>query len=208
MGVFEQACILSNESFLKTIPDVLPEPQYSRKHIRAMNRIINKMRNDRYHRLTTGTIKALVVAAVILSLALSVFAIPSVREYVITQFKTHSVFRTVSTEDSQYVTDLTVGYIPEGFELVEEVEKPLKIAYDYYKGSDWIIVEKTSNKMETGFDTEKKNAKIILVKNTEYYLFNYSESYNGIVWFRGEYIYSVNGTMSQDVLLAIAETTT
>ena len=129
MGVFEQACILSNESFLKTIPDVLPEPQYSRKHIRAMSRIINKMRNDRYHRLTTGTIKVLVVAAVILSLALTAFAIPSIREYVITQFKTHSVFRAVSTEDSQYVTDLTVGYIPEGFELVEFQNKKERINF-------------------------------------------------------------------------------
>ena len=208
MGVFEQACILSNESFLKTIPDVLPEPQYSRKHIRAMNRIINKMRNDRYHRLTTGTIKVLVVAAVILSLALTAFAIPSVREYIITQFKTHSVFRTVSTEDSQPVTDLTVGYIPEGFELVKEEEDELRLSCFYSRDNDWFIVEKTAERMETGFDTEKLNARIVVVDNIEYFSYTHSENSNGIVWCKDGYIYSVKGNISYDILITIAKTIT
>ncbi len=201
MGVFEQACILSNESFLKTIPDVLPEPQYSRKHIRAMNRIINKMRNDRYHRLTTGTIKALVVAAVILSLALSAFAIPSVRDYVITQFKTHSVFRTVSTEDSQLVTDLTVGYIPEGFELVEKQKDSLRVSCYYEKSDDWLIVEKISKKLETGINTELKN--ITALGEKEHIVYTNSNTNGGMVWCDNSYIYSVKGTLPKEELMKI-----
>ncbi len=206
MGVFEQACILSNESFLKTIPDVLPEPQYSRKHIRAMNRIINKMRNDRYHRLTTGTIKALVVAAVILSLALSAFAIPSIRDYVITQFKTHSVFRTVSTEDSQPVTDLTVGYIPEGFELVEKNEDKFGIKFKYCNESnDWIVVYKLLEKNEIGFDTQDFQMKRKTANNgIEYLIYKTYNNNFGVIWHYDNYIYYIEGIVSQEDLIKIA----
>ncbi|MBQ8765252.1 MAG: DUF4367 domain-containing protein [Clostridia bacterium] len=207
MGAFEQACIMSNESFLKTIPDVLPQPEYSKKHIRAMNRIINKMRDDHYHRFTTGTVKVLVVAAIILSLALSAFAIPSVREYVITQFKTHSVFRAVSTEDSKPVTDLTVGYIPEGFELVEEENKNERSVCVFANGDDWFIVEKSMNKTEVGIDTEESGITRIVHDDMEYLFYINPQTNSGTLWYREDYIYSIKGTISQDEQIEIAKST-
>ena len=206
MGVFEQACIMSNESFLKTIPDVLPEPQYSRKHIRKINRLINKMRNDRYHRLTTGTVKVLVVAAIILSLALSAFAIPSVREYVITQFKTHSVFRAVSTEDSKPVTELTVGYIPEGFELVEEKKNKWRYMCNLSNESnDWIVISKATKNAEIAIDTQTSGYEVNMNNGKEYIFFQSDDEVGGLIWYTETHTYTISGNIDKEKLFRIAE---
>lgn len=206
MGVFEQACIMSNESFLKTIPDVLPEPQYSQKHIRKMNRLINKMRNDRYHRLTTGTVKVLVVAAIILSLALSAFAIPSVREYVITQFKTHSVFRAVSTEDSKPVTDLTVGYIPEGFDMTKEDKNEWGYTCTLSnENNDWIVISKVTKGAEINIDTQTSGYEVNLNNGKEYIIFESDDEVGGLVWFTEIYTYTISSNIEKEKLFQIAE---
>lgn len=206
MNVLQQACMLSNESFMSTIPDIVPEPQYSKKHIRTMNKLLNKMRDNRYHYFTTGTVRVLIAAAIILSLVVSAFAIPSVREYVITKFNTHSVFRAVSTEDSQYVTDLTVGYIPEGFELVEETEDKNVFKYKYSSTpNNWIVVYKTSKNNEIGIDTEKYDLKTITYNNKEYQYYTSIDGVNGVVWYYNNYMYCVNGSVSYEDLLVVVD---
>ena len=208
MNVLQQACMLSNESFMSTIPDIVPEPQYSKKHIRTMNKLLNKMRDNRYHYFTTGTVRVLIAAAIILSLVVSAFAIPSVREYVITKFNTHSVFRAVSTEDSQYVTDLTVGYIPEGFELVEEDEQKLGFKYKYYDNyNKWVLVEKTTNITDFAFDTEKHDARTVIREQIEYVIYENSQTSKGIIWIDNGYIYSIKGNVSCEEILKIAQET-
>ncbi len=205
MNVLQQACMLSNESFMSTIPDIVPEPQYSKKHIRTMNKLLNKMRDNRYHYFTTGTVRVLIAAAIIFSLVVSAFAIPSVREYVITKFNTHSVFRAVSTEDSQYVTDLTVGYIPEGFELVEEDENRWEYTYLLYdETDDCLIINKTTKFAEIGFDIEEAPIKTVVSNGIEYILYEDYDNHYGVVWYCDSYVYYIEGNVCQEELLKIA----
>ena len=43
MSKFARACILSYEEWVATIPEELPKPEYSKRHIRRMNALKNKM---------------------------------------------------------------------------------------------------------------------------------------------------------------------
>ena len=63
MNNFEKACELSLNDWLATIPDIVPEAEYTDKHEKWLKKLFNKMRDNRYHRFTTKTVKVLLIAA-------------------------------------------------------------------------------------------------------------------------------------------------
>lgn len=206
MSMLEQACITANEKFLMSIPDTLPEPVYSKKHIRKINKLKNKMRNDRYHHLTTGTVKVMLVAAIILSLMVSSFAIPTTREYIIEQFKKYSVFQATATDDSQNVDGITLGYIPEGFEVMREYSDEWQHSVDYGNNNNiWFAVKKLKNVTAAQFDTETYEYHTEIVGNVKYVFYKTSSEAIGVLWNNRNYTYRINGNISQEELLKIAQ---
>lgn len=205
MSMLEQACITANEKFLMSIPDTLPEPVYSKKHIRKINKLKNKMRNDRYHHLTTGTVKVMLVAAIILSLMVSSFAIPTTREYIIEQFKKYSVFQATATDDSQNVDGITLGYIPEGFEVVREYSDGWQCSVKYSNNNDWFMIRKTMIKTGVGFDTEEYDCQTSTLNGREYIIYTNSPGNNGIIFDQGNYIFKLSGNISEEEMLKIAQ---
>ena len=117
MTKFEQACLLAFEDWADDIPDDLPEPEYSEKHKRWVKKLFNKMRGDHYHRFTTNTVKVMLVAAVLSALLLTAFVIPSSREFIIDKFDIFSTYKLTEDNGNSVNGEITVGYIPEGFEL-------------------------------------------------------------------------------------------
>lgn len=207
MSKFAKACILSYEEWVTTIPAELPEPEYSKKHIRRMNALKNKMRGNVYHHFTTRTIKIMLVAAILLALMMTAFVFPSSRNSFMDNFNIASRYQMTKHNKNSVPDEITVGYIPEGFELNNQHIISKGVVYDYVSSdnSKFTII-KCSSSIEIYFDTETNDSEIIHINNIAYtYSENISSNNQNIVWIENDYIYRVDGNLTKDELFKIAE---
>ena len=207
MNNFEKACEMSLNDWLATIPDLVPEAEYTRNHEKWKRKLFNKMRGNRYHMFTTKTIKVMLVAAVLCTLLLTAFVIPSSREYIIDNFEIFSRYKITENNKNSVNNEITVGYIPEGFELESTVIEDKHALYNYIsKDNGSFIVSKFSSSIEVDLDTETGNIETINV-NGKVYSYSVDENnYNYLVWTENDYVYRINGAISKYELLKIAET--
>lgn len=206
MSKLKIAAKLVLEEWVATLPTELPEPEYSKKHIRKMNKLIDKMRGDRYHYFTTRAVRVMVVAAILAALALSAFVFPSSRDSIIKTFGIDSLHRMTEGNNNCVSSEIKIGYIPEGFELAEtDVED--KVVWNLYESKDDkdFIVYKFTSTNATYFDTEQYNYEEVIYNGKEYKAYKNSNSDYGLIWINNDYIYEINGTVSLDELLKIAE---
>ena len=207
MNNFEKACEMSLNDWLATIPEIVPEAEYTKNHEKWKKKLFNKMRDNRYHRFTTKTVKVMLVAAVLTALLLTAFVIPSSREYIIDNFEIFSRYKITENNKNSVSGEITVGYIPEGFELVNEQSSSKIIIYNYVDSKGQIIdIIKSSSSIEVDFDTEniRFEDEIINDKKYTYYLDVNNSGY--IVWNENDYVYQIHSAISKDELLKIAET--
>lgn len=207
MSKFARACILSYEEWVATIPEELPKPEYSKKHIRRMNALKNKMRGNVYHHFTTKTIRIMLVAAILLALMMTAFVFPSSRDSFIDNFNIASRYQMTKENKNSVPDKITVDYIPEGFELEsnENLSKYLIFKYSNSNGNSFTIY-KASSSTEIYFDTEAQITEKIIIENTTYLYYVNVNGLNGIIWTENDYIYRINGSISQEELINIAKT--
>ena len=207
MSKFAKACVLSFEEWAATIPEDLPEPEFSKRHIKRMNILLNKMRGDVYHHFTTKTIKIILVAAVLLALLMTAFVFPSSRDSFIDNFNIASRYQMTKENKNSVPNEITVGYIPEGFELEsnENLSKYLIFKYSNSNGNSFTIY-KASSSTEIYFDTEAQITEKIIIENTTYLYYVNVNGLSGIIWTENDYIYRINGSISQEELINIAKT--
>ena len=110
-----KACFLLNEEWIDTLPEKVEPYKYSKQHNRNMQKLFSKMRKDKYHKYTKNTTRVLIIAALISSMTTTAFAIPQSREYIIRKLFNHSSYTIKDVSNMETVSDLTVGYIPNGF---------------------------------------------------------------------------------------------
>lgn len=206
MNNFEKACEMSLNDWLATIPEIVPEAEYTKNHEKWKRKLFDKMRGNRYHRFTTKTVKVLMIAAVLSALLLTAFVIPSSREYIIDNFDIFSRYQLTESNDNSVNGEITVGYIPQGFELVNKHINSRLIAYDYSNGSEQIVISKCTSSIKVEFDTEKGNIEQFIVGDVTYILYDDTTNYNSVVWNENDYVYQIHSTVSKDELLKIAET--
>lgn len=206
MNKLARACELSLNDWFATFPEVIPEAERSEKHEKWKRKLFDKMRNDRYHRFATKTVRVMLVAAVLWALLLTAFVIPSSREFIIDNFDIFSTYKLTESNDNSVNGEITVGYIPDGFELTNKNNNSKLIAYDYMNENDWVTVSKLASSMKIEFDTETGNIENIIMDGKTYIFYVDKNNYNCIVWNENDYIYRINGTISKDELLKIAET--
>lgn len=207
MTKFEQACLLAFEDWADDIPDDLPEPEYSEKHKRWVKKLFNKMRGDRYHRFTTNTVKVMLVAAVLSALLLTAFVIPSSREFIIDKFDIYSTYKLTEDNGNSVNGEITVGYIPEGFELESSVTQSKHMLVKYLSNNNnYFSVIKCSSSMVVEFDTENLDTNEIVDNNVLFVVGTDKYGNTNIVWNENDYIYRIDGNISTDEMLNIAKT--
>ena len=207
MSKFAKACILSYEEWVATIPEELPEPEYSKKHIRRMNALKNKMRGNVYHHFTTKTIRVMLIAAILLAFLMTAFVFPSSRDSFMDNFNIASRYQMTKENKNSVPDNITVGYIPEEFEL-ESKESLSKILIYKYVSSDNLTftVYKSASSGEIYFDTETNNSETICINNISYtYSENTLSNNKNIAWIVNDYVYRVDGNLSKDEMFKIAE---
>lgn len=207
MSKLAQACELSLNEWLATIPDELPEVEYSKKHERWKKNLFNKMRGGYYHRFTTKTIKVMLVAAILMALLMTAFVFPSSRENTLDNLNAFSIFKITKHNKNSVNGEIKVGYIPEGFEIEskDQAGKQLIIKYTTEYESFFTIF-KSSSSMKMKFDSENYVTEEIIVDNIKYTYCEGNEGVNNIVWTKNDYVYRMDGTLSKDEILKIAKT--
>ncbi len=205
MSVFEEACYLSNQRWVASLPTEFEPIQFSIKHEKAMKILFDKMRGGRYHRLTRRVTAALIAAILIVSMTITAFAIPASRDYIIHKFFERSMYSVVNGEHTE-VEDIKIAYIPAGFEVIDHYIDESTAYYEYQNANkDWFQVKKMSLYLKTNIDTEKNNYQVINYKSKSFISY-ISDNSNAFIWNDGRYEYTITGNLSNEILLEIADT--
>ena len=207
MSKLARACELSLNDWFATFPDEIPEAEHSKKHEKWKKTLFNKMRNDRYHRFTTKTVKVMWIAATLCALLFTAFVVPSSREFIVDHFEIFSRYKLTESNNNAINGEITVGYIPEGFKLTNEQKSARTVMNDYYNSNgEFFTISKYSSSIEVDLDTETGNIENFTVNNKVYSYYVDKNNNNYLVWNVNDYVYRINGTISKDELLKIAET--
>lgn len=211
MSEFEKACIISNEKWVLELTEYFTdfsadEITYSHSFERNMSKLIDKMRNDKYHRFTRKTVRFIVAAAVVAAITFTVLAVEQSRNFIIEQFKTHSVFSVSDNVKSQNVEDFELGYIPEGFEKVGEQKSDNRISYAYFDDFDnEFTINKCSLDYDVSIDSEKNISDSIENDGITYFFYQQANGAVACVWNNRENLYYIVGDLNKDELLKIAK---
>lgn len=204
MTNFEKACLLSCEEWVNTL-STIDDFQFSKSYERKMKKLFNKMRNDKYHRFTTNTVKVLVAAAIIMSIATTAFAIPTTREYIFNHFKNYAVYTVADVDKAEKVDSISIGYLPEGFNKVHEDITNDRITIGYEREDDWIKVEKVKIDFSVYKDNEYNNYETVQINGVDYICSVNDDGNTEMIWNNGEYVYSIYSSLNMNNLLTIAE---
>lgn len=206
MDKFTEACRLANRQWVDSLPADAPPHEFSPAFTAAMRPLLQPDITpvpQKKRRLTKKTIKILVVAAVLLALAIATtaIAVPLARRANVTQLPGHGEYEVADPENAPKVKDLTVGYVPQGFEKTEDYG----YFYVYENGEQSFTVEKLELTAGISFDTEDYPSESITINGREGVYHRSDSGYNGIIFNNGEYIFAVGGNISKEELVKIAQ---
>lgn len=206
MSKLAEACALSFEEWISTFPETMPKAECSPQHEKWKKKLFNKMRNDRYHVLTTKSIKIMLVAAILCALLMSAFVFPSSRESIVDSFDDFSIFKMTKDNNNYVNTEIKVGYLPEGYEFAQTIDtgKHKMYRYENSKG-DFFTILKYSSSITVEYDSEYKVSNEVTVNNTKYVYCEGNLGLNKIIWTKNDYVYQIEAHFNKEGLLIIAE---
>ncbi len=107
----------------------------------------------------------------------------------------------IDNSDFKKVTPLNLNYIPTGFEKVEDYGD----TYLYRKNNKFFTVQKCELSAIVDFDTEKYERENIKINGADAVYFRTNDELNGVIFNNGKYIFIVNGNISKDDIVNIAQ---
>lgn len=204
-NVLYDACLLSQEDWVQTLPLQGEEHVFSRRHQKSMAKLLDRMRHDKYHRLTRAAVRALVAAAVVMAIATTAIAFPGPRAHIVEKFSNYSTFR-VADADAVKQTGALVTAVPEGFVLANETVDDYTVIQEYKNSNQWVTISRLSINSYMSFDTEQYSYKEIELNGVRYVLYH-NDNISGVIWTLGDSVYTVEGSLPQDELFNIAQNT-
>ena len=205
MSNFTKACALSQEAWLDSLPTEFDDYTYSKKYNKEINTLINKMRNDKYHRFTKRTTRLLIVAAVIVSIAVTVIALPDSRSFIVKKFSGYGVMYN-NTYDLNSIENMSVGYVPDGFEYTGNSSDRDTNIKTYLNGRQYINIGKYGLSYSINYDSEYIKAYNIKRNNIVYRVSKNSGNEIMVTWKYRGFTYLINGNISEEEALKIAYT--
>lgn len=190
---------------INALPTEFGEYEHSEKYISNINRLFDKMRGDKYHRFTKKATTIILIAAILFVLVVVGFAATVGRDFVVKTFSDHFQYSVVDIEGKKRVSELTIGYIPEGFALKNELgNSKTLLQKGFVNGNLYFDVDKRP--LNTKIDYDSKNSEEnIEIGGITYVCFSDSQyGLWGFVWNKDGYIYCLQGNISKDELLKIA----
>lgn len=206
MDKFTKACRLACEQWVDSLPQDVPTHHFSPAFEEAMRPLLQPNITavpKKKRKFTKKTLKILVAAAVLLALAVATtaIAVPLARRANVTQLPDHGEYEVADPENAPDVDGITVGYVPQGFEKTEDYG----YLYIYENGEQSFTVEKVELSARVSFDTEDYPSEPIIINGVEGVYYRPSAETGGIVFNNGEYMFAVDGNISKEELVKIAQ---
>ncbi len=205
MTAFEKVCALSCEQWADSFPSDIPKHKFTEKHNKVMNELLYGKPIEYKHKISKNTIKALLIAAILLAVATTAVAVPSFREFTVNKFFNHSEYEVVDKDKTYEVDSLTLKYIPEGFVKTDGLESDISYESFFENGEKNFLVSKNTLNAGIGFDTEKYPSEKIIINGMEAVYYRADDISGGIIFNNGKYIYSVDGNVGKEELVKIAQ---
>lgn len=201
MSKFEDALQMSFDAYVDSLPepDEVPKHKFSKKHTDAINAIIYPRPDVKVKKTPRKIIRFIIIAAILLSLAVTAVATNVSRSYVIEKSPNRVVYRVENTKNMPRRTPLKVGYVPKGFDKSGQYKKE---EYVYSKLDKHFVVDKYTLDEDVGIlgdyneEIEINGAKAVFYK---------TPNNNGIIFNNGKYIFEVMGNIDKDELVKIAQ---
>lgn len=205
MSAFEEAVWLSCEKWVDSFPMDIPKHHFSEKHNEIINEIIYGKQEKTKHKLSKATIKVLLIAAILLAFATTVFAVPASREYIIHKFFNHSSYNVTDVDAFSKVDSLELNYIPYGYIQTNESKSNYAYSKTYENDQNYFSVDKHTINTFVDFDTEKYNCEDIIINEIIGIFFMTDNSEKGIIFNNAEYIFIISGNIDKEELVNIAQ---
>lgn len=207
MNTLTLAAIERNKKWMATLPENPPEVEFSEKHIKNMEILLDKMRGDRYHRFTRKTTRVIIAAAVIMALmTVTVFATTDLGAYILDELSDHAIFQSLFESEETVDGKIECGYVPDGFEMTEESYGAIHCFIAFENGENQHFeLHKTLNSGVAGFDNEQAQKTIVVSNGKEFVVYTKENGDVRIVWCNSNYTYHISGTLSNDEAIKIAE---
>lgn len=184
--------------------DGLPEPEFSDGFLQFIKKLAARVRRGKYRRLTR-TAKIILVAAILALLAaLSAVAVREARILLID----HGVgsYLDVEKRIGTIKEDISLGYIPEGFDLIDEenLRSMQTRTYKDLNGFFFTVVKKSAYSF-VDVDTEGIIPQKTVIGNIEYIVIKEDDGVR-ILWMPDESkcLYFLNGNIEENEMLRIA----
>lgn len=197
------ACSLLIQSWIDEC-DPNFEYEFSKKYKKNKKRLIDKMRGDKYHKLTRNAVRIILIAAIIFAIMVTTaVASPGVRKYVIKQFETYSVLRVNENDKNKVIFDdnLEIGYVPDGFKLTQKKMGNLQNLIEYFNGEKWFSVIKVTSSRDLTFDSENSDVEVKSINDVNYYVSK--KDYLMIIWNIGDYNYHFESNLDEETAFSI-----
>lgn len=206
MSNLQEACEMSLQRWIDSLPENPEKHKFSKKHNREMKKIINSLDGKKRLRFTKKTARAILVAAILLALAVTAFAIETSHNYDLNPFNIYTEFSINSENDNKDIDEISLHYIPDGYSMTYKsaVDNQRIYVYADYNSNSFNVQIFEANTV-SNLDTEKYESSITEINGKEYVVFTDGEEYNGVVCNKDGYYIIVDGIMKSDELLDIAE---
>lgn len=207
MGVLQQACINTNLEWIASLPENPPQPEYSEKYLKNINKLLDKMRDDRYHRFTSKTARVILVAAIVMAIStVTVFATTDIGSYILDELQDHAIFQSLFESDEKVDGKIECGYIPEGYEITNEYYNELQCSLLYENANNsHFTITKMINGEEIGLDNENAQKTVIQSDDKEFIIYEKENGNTQLVWCNADFTYRIDGNISIEKAIKIAE---
>lgn len=199
MNNLETACLLSCERWVDTFEKEIPEHTFSKEHNEKMKPLLSDNLIKYKPKLSKKTLKFILIAAIIMSLAITVFvtAKPAFEKYSFNKYSDHSEYEVLAPKKkTKKVKSLTVNYIPEDFEKTDSYKSEYQYMYKYEKGNEYFVIEKTKLNLSINYDIEHTSEEIIKIDGNDVICRQGENGFKDYLYNDGNYIYSIYGNIS------------
>ena len=102
---------------------------------------------------------------------------------------------------------ISIGYLPEGFELTDDSSSKFWVLLEFKKGDKHIRIDRYPVESSTSIDTENSTVSDIKIRSLNGKYIN-NPRFQAVVWYTDEQIYSVFTNISKEETIRVAESVT
>ena len=205
---------VSAEAYRKEADYNAPEVNFSPEHERNMQKLFkNERRKYNLRRATVVTSKvACILLVVLVAMSITIYNVDALRtkffNYFFVKEAPNTKITFTETKQNSYSNNMvSIGYIPEGFEITFDRTGIDNFFLKFKNGSEYFQLKSNNLSLKMAINTETGTLENIKIKGYEgIYILNDKETI--LLWHDGVYTYRINSNLEKNEIVKIAESTT